>query len=169
MDADHTQISIISGQGEFRALLSNALRLWAEAVTAPSTEQRDGILHYKQNVVDAFFAFAAKHPAAVSAVDVEAWRKHLEAGGLKPTTIYTRVCFLSSFFQWAMRAPALKEHIKINPVRLAMPKAPKAYQTESVRAWTDDELQAIVEVVRKKAEGGDLVGKRDYALLLFYL
>lgn len=169
MDADHTQISIISGQGEFRAVLSNALRLWAEAVTAPSTEQRTGILHYKQNVVDAFFAFAAKHPAAVSPVDVEAWRKHLEAGGLKPTTIYTRICFLSSFFQWAMRAPALKEHIKTNPVRLAMPKAPKAYQTGSVRAWTDDELQAIVEVVRKKAEGGDLVGKRDYALLLFYL
>ncbi|MGH9852644.1 MAG: hypothetical protein ACREBD_22640, partial [Blastocatellia bacterium] len=76
MDADNAQTSIISVRGEFRAALSNALRIWAEAVTAPSTEQRDGILHYKQKVVDAFFAFAAKHPAAISPVDVEAWRKH---------------------------------------------------------------------------------------------
>ncbi len=50
-----------------------------------------------------------------------------------------------------------------------MPKAPKASQTESVKAWTDAELQAIVEVVRRKAAAGDVVGKRDYALLLFYL
>jgi integrase/recombinase XerC len=52
---------------------------------------------------------------------------------------------------------------------LALPKAPKAYQTERVKAWTDEELQAIVEVVQKKAKSGDIVGKRDYALLLFYL
>ena len=56
-----------------------------------------------------------------------------------------------------------------NPVRLAMPKAPKPYQTESTKSWTDDELQKIVEIVRAKAETGDIVGKRDYALLLFYL
>lgn len=54
-------------------------------------------------------------------------------------------------------------------MRLALPKAPKAYQTESVKAWTDEELRAIVNVVNEKAESGDIVGKRDYALLLFYL
>jgi integrase len=100
---------------------------------------------------------------------VEQWRDDLKSQGLRPTTIYTRICFISSFFEWALRTPALREQITSNPVRLAMPKARKPYQTESTKSWTDDELQKIVEVVRAKAETGDIVGKRDYALLLFYL
>ncbi|MFL6336599.1 MAG: tyrosine-type recombinase/integrase, partial [Pyrinomonadaceae bacterium] len=106
--------------------------------------------------------------------DVEAWRDWLarakpEGLGLKANTVYARVCFLSSFFEWAMKEPALRGQIGSNPARLALPKAPKAYQTESVKAWTDEQLQAIVEAVRAKAAAGEVVGKRDYALLLFYL
>jgi integrase/recombinase XerC len=149
--------------------LRNALGLWADAVTAASTEQREGLLRYKQKVVEAFFTFTGKHPAEVRPGDVQGWRKELEKQELNPSTIYTRLCFLSSFFQWAMRDPALRECISSNPVRFALPKAPRAYQTESVKAWTDEELQAIVEAVRVKAQSGDIVGKRDYALLLFYL
>lgn len=149
--------------------LTNALRLWSEAATAPSTERRDEIINYKKKAVEAFFTFAGKHPAEVTPLDVEAWRKWLEEQGLKPSTVYARVCFLSSFFEWAMREPLLKEYIYSNPAKLARPKAPRAYQTESVKAWTDAELQAIVERVQAKAAGGDIVGKRDYALLLFYL
>jgi integrase len=134
-----------------------------------STQRRDELLKYKQKVVDAFFAFTGKHPSEISPLDVEQWREHLKSQGLKPTTIYTRICFLSSFFEWALRTPVLKEQITRNPVRLAMPKAPKPYQTESTKSWTDDELQQIVEVVRGKSETGDIVGKRDYALLLFYV
>jgi integrase/recombinase XerC len=100
---------------------------------------------------------------------VEGWRRSLEAAGLKPSTVYARVCFLSSFFEWALRDSSLREYLRNNPARLALPKAPKAYQTESVKAWTDEELQAIVQVVSEKAARGDIVGKRDYALLLFYL
>lgn len=149
--------------------LRNALGLWADAVTAASTEQREGLLHHKRKVVEAFFAFTGKHPAEVMPTDVQGWRKELEKQELSPSTIYTRLCFLSSFFQWAMRDPTLRECISGNPVRLALPKAPRAYQTESVKSWTDEELQAIVEAVRVKAQSGDIVGKRDYALLLFYL
>ncbi len=101
--------------------------------------------------MDAFFAFTGKHPAEVKPQDVRDWRKELDNHGLSHSTIYTRVCFLSSFFRWAMRDPALKTFITSNPARLALPKAPKAYQTESVKAWTDEELQSIVEVVRAKA------------------
>jgi integrase/recombinase XerD len=68
-----------------------------------------------------------------------------------------------------MKEPVLRGQIGSNPARLALPKAPKAYQTESVKAWTDEQLQAIVEAVRAKAAAGEVVGKRDYALLLFYL
>jgi integrase len=87
---------------------------------------------------------------------------------LKLATVYTRLSRLSSFFEWAMRDPALGKVINSNPVRLARSKEPKAYQTESVKAWTDEDLQAIVQVVSKKANQGDIVGKRDCALLLFY-
>jgi integrase len=34
---------------------------------------------------------------------------------------------------------------------------------------SDEEVQALVSVVRQRALKGDLVGKRDYALLLMYL
>ena len=167
--AESYQNALILAGTDHQAALRNALRLWAEAVTSASTHRRDELLQYKQKVVDAFFAFIGKHPAEISPLDVEQWRDDLKSQGLKPTTIYTRICFLSSFFEWALRTPALKEQITRNPVRLAMPKAPKPYQTESTKSWTDDELQKIVEVVRAKAEIGNIIGKRDYALLLFYL
>lgn len=154
--------------------LRHALRLWAESSTAPSTERREELQGYKQRVVSSFFAFVGKTPGEVSALDVEAWRDWLarakpEGLGLRPNTVYARVCFLSSFFEWAMRELSLRRQIGNNPARLALPKAPKAYQTESVKAWTDEELQSIVRVVAEKADKGDVVGKRDYALLLFYL
>jgi integrase/recombinase XerC len=169
MDAETHQTSLVLINVEYRAALRNALRLWAEAVTSPSTEQRSSLLGYKQKVVGEFFAFTNKPPHIISALDVEEWRHKLEGQGLKPNTVYARVCFLSSFYEWAMREPLLREYVNSNPARLARPKAPKAYQTESVKAWTDAELQAIVDVVQTKAVGGDIVGKRDYALLLFYL
>jgi integrase len=156
------------------AALRHALRLWAEAVTAPSTERRDELQGYKQRVVSSFFSFVGKHPGEVSVLDVEAWRDWLSRSkpdglGLRANTVYARVCFLSSFFEWAMKEPMLQGQIGSNPARLALPKAPKAYQTEAVKAWTDEELQAIVNVVAEKAERDNVVGKRDYALLLFYL
>lgn len=134
----------------YQVALRNALRLRAEAVTSTSTHRRDELLQYKQKIVDAFFAFASKHPAEISPLDVEAWRARLEQQGLSSSTIYTRICFLSSFYQWALRTPVLKEQIPRTPARLAMPKAPKPYQTESSEAWTDVELQAIVEAVRRE-------------------
>lgn len=169
MESESAITALVPAAGDYQAALRNAVHLWSHSVTAASTEQRDALLRYKKKVVEAFFAFTGKHPAEVKPANVQDWRKELEKQELSPNTIYSRVCFLSSFFQWAMRDPALREIITSNPVRLALPKAPKAYQTESVKAWTDEELQAIVDVVRAKANMGDIVGKRDYALLLFYL
>ncbi|HEX8474375.1 MAG TPA: site-specific integrase [Pyrinomonadaceae bacterium] len=164
-----TETALVLAKVDVGVALGHALRLWAESSTAASTERRAEIQSYKQKVVNSFFSFANKHLDEISAFDVEAWRKQLEASGLKPNTVYARVCFLSSFFEWAMRHPSLRDFIASNPARLALPKAPKAYQTEGAKAWTDNELQAIVNVVRVKAARGDVVGKRDYALLLFYL
>lgn len=172
--ADDPNTSLIAINDARAVALTNALRLWSEAVTAPSTERRDELQGYKRKAVEGFFDFVGRPPAEVSPLDVERWRKHLERAkpegqGLGPSTVYARVCFLSSFFDWTMRDPALRAYITSNPARLALPKAPKAYQTESVKAWTDEQLQAIVEAVHAKAAAGEVVGKRDYALLLFYL
>lgn len=151
------------------AALRNALRLWSESTTGASVEQRTQALRYKRKTVESFFAHVGMNPASVSAVDVERWRDGLRKQGLSPSTVYARVSFLSSFYSWAMRDPALGEAIRSNPARLALPKAPKAYQTESVKALTDKELYALVNSVRKRAATGDTIGKRDYALLLFYI
>src|SRR5437763_5824754 len=142
------ETALVPLRGDTQAALRHALRLWAEASTAPSTERRGEIQGYKQKVVSSFFSFVGKLPREISALDVESWRDWLARPkpvglGLKANTVYARVCFLSSFFEWAMREPALREQIGSNPARLALPKAPKAYQTESVKAWTDEELQSI--------------------------
>jgi integrase/recombinase XerC len=164
-----SETALVALERDTQPALNHALRLWAESSTAPSTERRKEIQSYKQKVVASFFSFVKKHANNISALDVEEWRKSLEDAGLKPSTVYARICFLSSFFEWALRDPSLRIFIGSNPARLALPKAPKAYQTESVKAWTDEELQSIVRVVSEKAALDDIVGKRDYALLLFYL
>jgi len=171
---EHLETALIPFREDASVALRHALRLWAEAVTAFSTERRDELQGYKQRVVSSFFSFVGKSPGEVSALDVESWRDWLarqkpDGLGLRVNTVYARVCFLSSFFEWAIKEPTLRGQIGSNPARLALPKAPKAYQTESVKAWTDEQLQAIVEAVRAKATSREIVGKRDYALLLFYL
>jgi hypothetical protein len=57
--------------------LRHALRLWAEAATAPSTERREELQTYKQKAVASFFSFINKHPGQISPLDVEDWRKIL--------------------------------------------------------------------------------------------
>lgn len=171
---EENSASLVPSAGDYHVALRNALRLWSDAVTSPSTERRAETQAYKQNAISAFFTFVGKMPWEVTPLDVERWRERLESPrpeglGLRPNTVYARICFLSSFYEWAAQHTSLRSQVGGNPARLALPKAPKAYQTESVKAWTDEELQTIVEVVRAKGAAGDIVGKRDYALLLFYL
>jgi integrase/recombinase XerC len=85
-----------------------------------------------------------------------------------PTTIYARISRLSSFYTWLMSDPQLAGTITTNPVLLARPKAPRAYQGESTKALTDEQIQKLAGVIRSKADAGSVVAKRDYALLLFY-
>jgi integrase len=143
--------------------------LWAEATTASTSLRRDELAHDKREAANSFFSFVGKHPSEVTPLDVTEWRRELEARNLKPATVYARLSRLSSFFEWAMRDPALGQVINNNPVRLARPKAPKAYQTESSKALDDAQLRTLVGVVKKKAAKGDVIAKRDMAILLFFL
>jgi integrase len=68
-----------------------------------------------------------------------------------------------------MRDPQLAGLVEKNPVRLARPKAPKAYQTESLKSLDDEQVSKLLTQIRERAAAGEMVGKRDYALLLLFV
>jgi integrase len=52
---------------------------------------------------------------------------------------------------------------------LGRPEAPRPYQTEKTKAWTDDEKNVILDAIAAEAERGSIYSLRDYAVTLFYL
>lgn len=157
-----------AGEGKEFALRT-ALHLWATATTDAESHCRRDLLRAKQMAAADFFSHCGKLPGAVMPGDVEAWRKSLEERGFKLATVYARLSRLSSFYEWAMRDPQLANLVEKNPVRLARPKAPKAYQTESVKSLDDEQVSKLMTQIRERAAAGDVVGKRDYALLLLFV
>lgn len=153
---------------DLEAALRAAVQFWAEGSTRAETFERSSKLRDKIQVVRGFFAFAGKHPGEVTPEDVRLWRAHLEEQGQKPATIYARVSRLSSFFKWLISDPLLGQHIRWNPAVQARPRHPQPYQSESVKALTDEEMNRLLEAVRARADSGSVVAKRDYALLLFF-
>ena len=149
--------------------LRNAIRLWAEQTTRPETYERKSKLGDKMQAVIRFFAFIEKHPGEVTPVDIESWRSHLESEGNKPATVYARISRLSSFYRWLMADPQMSVYIVTNPAAQARPRYPRPYQSESVKAWSDEEMNALLDVVKGQAESGSVIGKRDYGLLVFFL
>lgn len=147
--------------------LRTGIDLWASASTGASVRRRDELIAKKRRAVESFLAGIGKDPGDVTPADVrercERMRKE-NGEPLSPSTIYTRVSFLSSFYVWAQRELGITH----NPALLARPKAPKPYQTESSKAWTDSELHRITSVIGRHAAGDNLIAKRDLALLLMY-
>jgi site-specific recombinase XerD len=168
MDISDRSTALQTRETDLQVALRGAVSLWASATTSES-ERRQDLLRDKQRIVLSFFRHTGKLPSEVEPSDVQEWLRDLEGKGISPGTTYQHACLLSSFYSWAIRDPEIGQHIRGNPARLARPKAPKPYQTESVKAMSDEEVQSLVGVVRQRALKGDLVGKRDYALLLMYL
>ena len=150
------------------AALRNAAAIWAERNTRPETLARAEKVKDKVSAVTSFFELAGKHPGEVTPEDVSRWRGEMERRGLKPATVYSRVSRLSAFYRWLMSDPQLSRFIRTNPAVQARPRYPRPYQSESTKALTDEEMNSLLGAVRRLAEGGSVVGKRDYALLLFY-
>lgn len=156
------------------ATLQNAITLWADARTDATSSRRHDLLRDKTRGVGAFFTWCSKHPNTVTPLDVKAWQAHLEepdAEGKRraPATVYARISQLSSFYEWLLSDPATAKGVGTNPCKLARPKAPKAYSSESTQALSDDQVKTLLAVVRDKANAGSIVGKRDYALLLLFV
>jgi integrase len=162
-----TELVVNSERSEFA--LQTAIALWADATTDVTSNRRRDLLRDKRAILVDFFGHIAKAPGLVTPVDVKRWQAILEQRGLTAGTVYGRLARVSSFYQWARSDPALGAAIATNPVELARPKAPKAYQSPRTQALTDDQLRALVDVVNARADAGNVVAKRDYALLLFFL
>jgi integrase len=155
-------------RADSEAALRTAIQFWAESSTRAETFERASKLQDKMQAVRRFFAFTGKHPGQVTPEDVQAWRAYLEGQGQKPATVYARVSRVSAFYKWLMADPVLSQHIRSNPASQARPRYPQPYQSESVKALSDDEMNRLLEVVKAKADSGSIIGKRDYALLLFF-
>lgn len=148
--------------------IRNAIRFWAESSTRTETYDRRDKMQDKVQVVGKFFAFVGKHPGEVKPEHVAKWRAHLESQKQAPATVYARISRVSSFYRWLMSDPQLGQFVRSNPAAQARPRHPQPYQSQSVKALTDDEMNRLLEVVRVQADAGSVVGKRDYALLLFF-
>lgn len=155
-------------QVDTAATINNAISFWAESTTRSETFDRPSKLQDKIAAVAKFFSFTGKHPGEITAEDVQLWRSHLESRGQKPNTVYTRISRISSFYKWLMADPLLGQHIRHNPAAQARPRYPQPYQSESVKALTDDEMNRLLDVVKAQADSGSITAKRDYALLLFF-
>lgn len=161
-------LSALDSAPDTAAAIRNAATLWADQNTRPETLGRAEKLKDKISAVTSFFDFIGRHPAEVAPADVSRWRSEMESRGLKPATVYARVSRVSAFYRWLMGDPQLSRFIHTNPAAQARPRYPRPYQSESTKALSDDEMNALLSVARSLAEAGSVVGKRDYALLLFY-
>lgn len=163
------------------AALDTAISIWAKSTTREGA-RLDDLLRDKSRVVQHFFAFSGRRPQDATPGDVRDWLDELRAHGIPTRTpagelvdgepysaasVYAAASRLSSFYKWLLKDDALRGLIAHNPVELARPASPRAY--EGSQALSDDELDALLGVVRTKANAGELVAMRDYALLLFFV
>lgn len=170
-------INSLQPQNDFGDLeiIRRAARLWAETSTDGSLARRHDLVRDKAGVITSFFAYCQIDPADVTTSDVRRWQMALETGevtgkGLAPASIYIRTSHLSSFYRWAMAHTPLGQRLSANPVAPARPKKPKPYRTKQTKALFDDELRALLAHVKNKiAETAQVVAKRDYALLQWYI
>lgn len=167
MEQDNPQSALVHRRSDFLHALRGAIRLWAESSTSAG-ERFDDLVRDKKSAVEEFFRLNGKHPAEIKPHDVQEWRQKLEARGLKPNTIYSRVSRLSCFYRWLMRDPFLGAYVKTNPALLARPRRPKPYQSGSTKSLTDEEMNRLLALVKSRADAGSVTAKRDYALLLLY-
>jgi integrase len=170
LDMEREESLQLRNDDHVAAALRSAAQLWAEATTDRTLARRDDLIQDKSKAVASFFAFCKKVPADVVTADIKEWQEDLEGRGLKPSTVYTRTCFLSSFYRWAMANSALGQHLTLNPVALARPKKPKPYRTDKTKSLLDDEVRSLLVYIRGKAGQPDNVAaKRDYALIQWFV
>lgn len=146
------------------------------------------IIHSEKKLaVSGFFSLIAKEPDQVSIGDINTWHQwmldngktktiKLDDGsfktinsGLEETTIYTKLSHLSAYFEWLRNLPEFSRFLKSNPVRLAMPKPPKKYNSPKAKSLTDEEFTKLWLYLENLAEDDrNHVAIRDYAIFRLF-
>ena len=89
-----------------RTLVGEApILAWADTKTDPSSSRRHDLIRDKASAVVEFFNFCGKSPEQVTPGDVKLWQIELERKSLAPSTIYTKISKVSSFYEWMMKDP----------------------------------------------------------------
>jgi hypothetical protein len=68
----------------------NALMIWVDATTDPTSDQREDLLHDKTKAVNDFFNWICKLVDEITPNDVKTWQFKLERRNLTQGTIYSR-------------------------------------------------------------------------------
>lgn len=149
--------------------LADIVNAWAQQSTDSTSLRRADLLRDKCKAVETFLTWAGKRVENITPADVQEWQSVLERRGYSANSVYGMISKVSSFYNWLLQDDTICERLRGNPCRLVRPKAPRAYQSESVKSLDDDEIKSLLAIVRARAVAGDICGLRDYALLLFYL
>lgn len=164
--------------GNITPALVEAVTLWADARTDSESDRRHDLLRDKKNALlgdgsngaaAGFFVVIQKPADRITPLDVKTWQAYLEEMNLAAASVYARISRLSSFYEWLLEEPYFRQFIQQNPVSMARPKAPKAYQTDKTKALSDDAARKLLQTVKAAAKDeSNLNAVRDYALLRFY-
>lgn len=160
---------------------------FAETTTPKKARQQKIIHRGKIFAVTSFFSLINKEPDQVTVRDVNNWhqwmldegktvkRKDKEGKirilkkGLEESTIYTRLSHLSAYFEWLRKLPEFAHFLKHNPVRLALPKPPKKYNSAKAKALTDEELTRLwLHLENLAQDDKNLKAVRDYAIFRLF-
>lgn len=142
---------------------------WLTRTVNSSLKRANDIRNDKSKAVFDFFDFCGKSAEAVLPSDVEEWRVHLKTQKLADGTIYNRISALSQFFEYLRNEAGMIRLIPINPAKVSLPKAQKPFQSESVKAFSPQELKKLLEVVENHALDRQAIHLRDLAILQFYV
>lgn len=148
--------------------LQTSIERWTFATTDQTLTRAKDINRDKIRAVQNFFIVVEKQPDQINSQDVLNWQRHLKDRALSERYIYASLSHLSSYFEW-LRKTELAPFLKINPVRAAMPKPPKKYNSPKAKSLTDEELAKLWLYVEKQAETDEnLIAVRDYAIFRFF-
>lgn len=149
--------------------IGSVVESWLTRTVNSSLKRSNDIRNDKSKAVFDFFDYCEKSVEQVLPSDVEEWRWDLKTQNLADGTIYNRISALSQFFEYLRNEVGLIKLIPINPAKVSLPKANKPFQSESVKALSQQELKKLLETIENHTLDKQPVHLRDFAILQFYV
>src|SRR5436853_6990723 len=98
-------------------LLRSEIERWAEASTKLQGDREARSIE-KVEAITGFFSVVNRPPQEIRSPDIRIWCDTLEAGRRTATTIRDHVAFLSSFFEWLLKASIPEFPVSQNPAKI---------------------------------------------------